>query len=192
MEEVPEENVYAPVMPDETLAPVQEKPGKTLPFEPSAELEPDTLAFDMDQLDKAIEHGKDETEVTRKTEPDLKPAVDSGADSALKTSGERRDAPSSKAPLIEWHEEGQKRTLIFAGPKPDIPNWVKEEGLDLKIAVLFAVTPEGHTTSVSVGESSGYPDVDSAVLEVVRKMRFKPAKVSENVTGTIRYIISTK
>ena len=190
-EEIPQENIYAPPAPDETLAPVQEKPGTTLPFKPSAELK-SASALDMDQLDQAIEHVRDDTEKTRVTESGVKPVSDSGGDRAAGPSVAGTDIPSAETPLIEWDEEGRKRTLIDAGPKVKIPDWVKEEGLDLQIAVTFAVTPQGHTTSVAVGKSSGYPDVDSAVLEVVRKMKFNPAKVSENVTGTIKYIISTK
>ena len=188
-EDITEENIYAPVDPEETLAPVQEKPEK-LPLEPSVELEPD-MAFDMDQLDEAIEHGKDDTRIPLETGPDTDPGLVSGIDASAKPSGKRKDVVSTESPLIEWEKDGRKRTLIFSGPKPDL-SWVKEEGIGRQIAVSFAVTPGGYTTSVAVEESSGYPDVDAAVLETVRKMRFNPVSGSENVTGTIRYIISTK
>jgi TonB family protein len=191
-EDIPEENIYAPVDPEGTFAPVQEKPEKKLPFKPSAELEPDTLAFDMDQLDEAIEHVKDDSRIPLKTGSDTDTGSASGTNTSAKPAVERKDVISTESPLIEWDEDGKKRALIFSGPKPDIPTWVKKEGLDLQIAVSFAVTPEGYTTSVAVGESSGYPDVDATVLNTVRKMRFNPVSGSENVTGTIRYIISTK
>ncbi|HEB29917.1 MAG TPA: TonB family protein [Spirochaetes bacterium] len=191
-EDIPEENIYAPVDPEETLAPVQEKPEKKLLFEPLAELEPDTLAFDMDQLDEAIEYGKDDSRIPQKTEPYTDPGSVSGTNTSAKPAGERNDVLSIESSLIEWDKDGRKRVQIFPGPKSDIPLWVKKEGLDLQIAVSFAVTPGGYTTSVTVEESSGYPDVDAAVLETVRKMSFNPVSGSENVTGTIRYIISTK
>ena len=192
-EDIPEENIPAPVDPEETLAPVQEKPEKKLPFEPSVELE-SALAFDIDSLVEVIEHGKDDSPIPLETGPDTDPGLVSGTDVSAKpsVSGERKDVLSTESSPIEWDKDGRKRVQIFPGPKSDIPLWVKKEGLDLQIAVSFAVTPGGYTTSVTVEESSGYPDVDAAVLETVRKMSFNPVSGSENVTGTIRYIISTK
>ena len=188
-EEMLREELLAPAARDEVLMPVQqkpvreeeeEKPEKVLPFEPSSRIEPGPLAFDLDRLDEAIQKGK-ETPAT---------IIEKG--SAVEPGSTETDISSSETPLIVWDNASGARSLIYKGPPPDIPTWVKEEGLDLKVAVTFAVTPEGLTTSVKIEESSGYSDVDTSVLEAVRKMKFNPAADSKIVTGTIRYIISPR
>lgn len=188
-EELLREELLAPTDRDEILMPVQqkpvreeeeEKPEKVLPFEPSSEIEPGPLAFDLDRLDEAIQKGKE----TPATADEKGTAVEPGLTET--------DISSSETPLIVWDDASGERALIYKGPPPDIPTWVKEEGLDLKVAVTFAVTPEGLTTSVEIEESSGYSDVDTSVLEAVRKMKFNPAADSKIVTGTIRYIISPR
>ncbi|MCK4803698.1 MAG: energy transducer TonB [Spirochaetes bacterium] len=188
-EEMLREELLAPADRDEVLMPVQqkpvreeeeEKPEKVLPFEPSSEIEPGPLAFDLDRLDEAIQKGKET------------PATADEKGSAVEQGLTETDISSSETPLIVWDDASGDRTLIYKGPPPDIPTWVKEEGLDLKMAVTFAVTPEGLTTSVEIEESSGYSDVDTSVLEAVRKMKFNPVADSKIVTGTIRYIISPR
>ncbi len=188
-EELLREELLAPTDRDEVLMPVQqkpvreeeeEKPEKVLPFEPSSRIEPGPLAFDLDRLDEAIQKGKET------------PATADEKGSAVEPGLTETDISSSETPLIVWDDAAGERALIYKGPLPDIPTWVKEEGLDLKMAVTFAVTPEGLTISVEIEESSGYSDVDTSVLEAVRKMKFNPAADSKIVTGTIRYIISPR
>lgn len=188
-EEMLREELHAPVARDEVLMPVQqkpvreeaeEKPDKVLPFEPLSEIEPAPLAFDLDQLDEAIQKGKET------------PAAAGEKGSAGEPGLTETETSVTETPRIVWDDTSGERALIFKGPPPDIPTWVKEEGLDLKVAVSFAVTPEGLTTSVEIEESSGYSDVDTSVLEAVRRMKFNPDAGSKIVTGTIRYIISPR
>ena len=188
-EEMLREELLAPTARDEVLMPVQqkpvreeeeEKPEKVLPLEPSSEIELGPLAVDLDRLDEAIQKGKE----TPGTADEKGSAVEPGLTET--------DISSSETPLIVWDDASGERVRIYKGPLPDIPIWVKEEGLDLKMAVTFAVTPEGLTTSVEIEESSGYSDVDTSVLEAVRKMKFNPVADSKIVTGTIRYIISPR
>lgn len=190
-EEMLREELLAPVARDEVLMPVQqkpvreeaeEKPDKVLPVEPLSEIESAPLAFDLDfdQLDEAIQKGKET------------PAAADEKGSAGEPGLTETETSVTETPRIVWDDASGKRVLIFKGLPPDIPTWVKEEGLDLKVAVSFAVTPEGLTTSVEIEESSGYSDVDTSVLEAVRRMKFNPDTGSKIVNGTIRYIISPR
>ncbi len=177
------EEAPAPIEEEGIIPPItgrtyQEEEKTSLPFEPSSEIESESLAFDINRLDRAIEKSQ-ETTVTSE-------------ERKIADAGGKEDIPVSKAPLIEWDDASRTRTLTYVGPPPAIPSWVKKEGLDLKVAVFFAVTPEGHTTSIKIRLSSGYSDVDTAVLDAVRKMKFNPDPKSRKVTGTITYIISPK
>jgi TonB family protein len=144
------------------------------------------LHFDVARLDDTLvtEKGRSYEQPTRGTSGSVRPGADTGQ------AGSKAAAPG--APVITWEEEGQKRVLLSPVKRPDIPSWVKEEGLDLRVVVSFAVTPEGHTTSLKVERSSGYSDVDASVLETVRKLIFNPVTEDRNVLGRIDYVIRTK
>ena len=154
----------------------EEEKDASIPFQPSSEITGETLAFDLDQLDRAIEKGRETPESAEE----------------VKTAEENKEIISPETPLIVWDDASSKRILKFSGPQPEIPYWVKREGLGLKVGISFAVTPEGHTTSVEIRISSGYSDVDTAILDAVRKIKFNPDPGSKIVTGTITYIIRPK
>jgi TonB family protein len=184
--EIIEEEIPAPVEEESVMPPIkgrafQEEKTPDVPFTPESEVESESLAFDIEHLDKAL--GKGEERPVQ---------AGPGTGKTERTQPATSRTPSSRAPMIEWDNVASARTLTYAGPSPAIPSWVKKEGLDLKLSVSFAVTPEGHTTSVRIRTSSGYTDVDTAVLDTVRKMKFNPDPRSGPVTGTITYIISPK
>ncbi len=143
----------------------------------SAEEEEKPLLFDMERLDEVIEKSQ-QLDLKEKSEP---------AEPVLESHVAAKDSP-----LITWDSVGEERVLLSSGALPDIPSWVKEEGLDLKVVVSFAVTPEGHTTRLEIELSSGYSDVDTAILDTVRKLKFNPVSSKENVSGRINYVIQTK
>jgi TonB family protein len=140
--------------------------------------EDEQLAFNMESLDKALEEGGE---------------GDTGGPVTDTTTGGRTSKRrGTGAPNITWEKGSQGRQLLSPGEKPRIPEWVKREGLDLKVEISFSVTPDGHTTSLMVNRSSGYPDVDASVIESVRKLRFNPIDEERGVArGKISYIIST-
>jgi TonB family protein len=144
------------------------------------------LHFDVARLDDTLvtEKGRSYEQPDSGTSGAARPGAETGQ------AGSKAAAPG--APVITWEEEGQKRVLLSPVKRPDIPSWVKEEGLDLRVGVSFAVTPEGHTTSLKVVRSSGYSDVDASVLETVRKLIFNPVTEDRNVLGRIDYVIRTK
>jgi TonB family protein len=92
--------------------------------------------------------------------------------------------------VIEWEDNANRNPL--AQYKPDIPGWVSQQGLRLRVKVSFLLTPDGFLTSLRIKESSGYTDVDSAILEALRKWRFPPVSGTKNVYGEITYYIGLK
>ncbi len=154
----------------------EEKKEDSVPFQSKSEIARESLALDVDKLDEAL----GESQSVSNGGAARGPVSDTG------------EVGAANAPLIVWDDTSQKRSLTYKGPSPDIPLWVKKEGLDLKAAISFAVTAEGHTTSVKIRQSSGYSDVDSAILDAVRKMKFNPLPGGSLVTGTITYIISPR
>ncbi|HUT65139.1 MAG TPA: TonB family protein [Spirochaetota bacterium] len=136
--------------------------------------------FNLSRLDDALVTDSDKTPQT---------SAEGSAASTVPTEGV---AVSKGGPVITWEEEGEERSLLSPIKNPEIPSWVNKEGLNLDIVVSFAVTPEGHTSSIKVERSTGYPDVDASVLDTVRKLKFNPVSGDRTVRGRINYMIRTK
>jgi TonB family protein len=152
---------------------------ETGPVFPSQDAEGEQeLALDMDKLDRTLEESRAGTA--------------GGAVDAETAGGKPVPGRAAGSPSIVWDDASQGRMLLSSGGVPKIPEWVKREGLDLKVEVAFSVTPDGHTTSLGVRLSSGYPDVDAAVLESVRKLRFNPVQDDRYAKGRISYLISAE
>jgi TonB family protein len=165
-----------PRIPSRSYEEEESKNDQDLPFQSQSETQEETLAFKMDRLDQAIDGVEKTGTVSEEVEKEQK----------------IKKAPPAEELVIVWDDASSERMLTYAGPDPKIPSWVQKEGLTLKSAISFAVTPEGHTTSVHIRISSGYSDVDTALLNAVRKMKFNPEPGNKRVTGTITYIISPK
>jgi TonB family protein len=89
---------------------------------------------------------------------------------------------------ILWDDPSQGREPTYT-PRPQIPAWVSEQGLSLQVVVSFELAPQGVLRDVKVEQSSGYSDVDAAVLEALRRWKFRPVSSSRTVTGRIPYTI---
>ncbi len=164
---------------------------------PPVEEEEKPLAFDFDRLDRAIEEARSEPpELEDEEEPEAEETAEvieeSETGEAITERSTKPPARRSDAPVIVWEDEREGRTLLSKAGVPRIPSWVKEEGLSLRVDVVFNVTPGGHTALVKVVRSSGYTDVDTAVMEEVRRLRFNPIKEDITVRGMISYIISAR
>ncbi len=94
-------------------------------------------------------------------------------------------------PNIQWEEPSQRRIPISM-PFPRVPKWVERQGLTLKVTVSFELLPEGIVRSLKIIDSSGYSDVDSAVVEALRHWRFEAISGTKVVRGKITYIIKPK
>ena len=218
-EPVPPEHLSDIKPPPVTPPPVKlpemaERADKSLPFAPETKVAESPSSVDLSKLDEALAKTKPgtpavsspaggssasaEAQGNSKTPPQSgreggKPATGQTprGQGAVPGTGGAGAAPSG-SPLITWASAGQQRKLLSPAPPPDIPQWVKREGIDLKVIVTFDVTPEGQTTGVFTAQSSGYPDVDAAVLDSVRKMKFNPAPGAGISRGTVNYIIRTR
>jgi protein TonB len=89
---------------------------------------------------------------------------------------------------ILWEDPAQGRETTFT-PRPVIPKWVSDAGLRLTVEVNFVLTPQGVLSSVRIQKSSGYSDVDSSVLEALRRWKFKPVAGRTSVKGRVGYLI---
>lgn len=90
--------------------------------------------------------------------------------------------------VILWDDPSQGREPTYT-PRPQIPAWVSDQGLRLQVVVSFELTPQGVLRNVKVDQGSGYSDVDSAVLEALRRWKFRPVSSSRTVTGRLPYTI---
>ena len=158
-----------------------EEEEKAIPFKPGVEIEEEPLAFNMEELKQ--EGGTKSAGVNVKVQ-----TPESGYSKGFKseyTEG-TEDIENSK---VIWERPGIKRKVISYGPKPDIPEWVKKEGLKLEITLLFNVDPEGHVLGFKVLESSGYTEIDALMMESVRRIVFEPIPVDRIDRARITYII---
>lgn len=96
--------------------------------------------------------------------------------------------PDQSGFVIEWEDPTAGREAVSM-VLPEIPQWVSEKGLRLKVVVTFVLTPQGILSSVHLEETSGYSDVDTAVLVAVRKWKFKAVNSNRQVRGRLPYKI---
>jgi TonB family protein len=66
---------------------------------------------------------------------------------------------------------------------------VSEQGLRLQVGISFDLGPSGYLSNVSVLRSSGYPEVDNAVVTALRSWRFSVSPGAGNVRGEVTYRI---
>jgi TonB family protein len=160
--------------PDKTPLPTPVPSLTPTPYDPA--LEEDSLA----QLDKLLDGESSD-------------GTDSGKDTEKDSTTTKRDDSSTGeggGPIIVWEDNRDRNPVDM--PDPVIPDWVSRQGLRLKVKVSFLLTPDGIITSLHVIESSGYPDVDSRIVEALRKWRFPSVSGTKNVYGEITYFIGLK
>ena len=176
------EKAQVPVIPQGIKK--KKKEEKPLPFKPGVEVEQSPLAFNIGELENK-ETGNIKSNVENvKTEGETK-EISEGNKALV-------EQPIKSNSLIKWEEGAQERKVISMGPRPSLPRWVNKEGLRLKVTLMFKVTPDGYTTDVKVFQSSGYSDVDAAVMESVRKILFESVQGDRSDIGKITYIIKPK
>jgi TonB family protein len=81
---------------------------------------------------------------------------------------------------------------LLASPQPLVPSWVSKQGLSLTVLVSFTLTRDGLLRDVNIEGSSGYNEVDAAVLEAVRMWRFNASPSSPDIHGLIPYAIRAR
>ncbi len=137
------------------------------------------------ELDSALQERREET-------PAGEPEAGGDQSGGESGSGQIREAPDEAAGdgfLIQWEDPSQGREATRR-ELPSLPLWVSQEGLRLKTTVGFVLTPQGTLDDVKTEISSGYPDVDTAVVEALRRWKFKPVASTRSVRGRVTYRIS--
>ena len=89
---------------------------------------------------------------------------------------------------IEWQNPSEGRQVLQSG-QPSIPGWVSEQGLRLQVAVSFVLKPSGYLSDIRIARSSGYSDVDTAVVSALRRFRFTASPGAPDVRGEVTYRI---
>ncbi len=88
---------------------------------------------------------------------------------------------------ITWEDPAQGRKPVST-PPPELPPQAKQ-GQRLQVVVEFTLTPGGFITLVNRIRSSGYTEVDNAVINAVRRWKFEPVRANRNVQGRVTFTI---
>ncbi len=145
----------------------------------------DRLDLIPDKLDRAL--AERQVDDSNSSEPTAE--IPTGESRPVDGESARQSAdPDESGFVIEWEDPAAGREAVTM-VLPRIPQWVSEQGLQLKVVVAFVLTPQGILSAVELEKSSGYSDVDSAVLEAVRKWKFKAVRSNRLVRGRLPYRI---
>jgi TonB family protein len=159
-------------------APAQQVPGpRALEVKPEAQPE-GSPQLDLGRLDSSL------------ARPAGEPGGSSGGSSSQPGgAGQSRPAqPGREGVEIEWNNPSFGRDPTQT-PRPVLPDWVSRQGDRLTVVVSFELTPQGLLQDLKVEQGSGFPDVDNAVLDALRRWKFLPTTAADYVKGRIQYTI---
>jgi protein TonB len=80
------------------------------------------------------------------------------------------------AQLAEQRTEASFDAAYLNNPAPAYPLISRRQGESGKVLLLVQVTPHGTAAQVEIKQSCGFPRLDEAALEAVRKWHFVPAR----------------
>ena len=101
------------------------------------------------------------------------PALTPQATAAVAASDLRADLRA------ELRSEASFDAAYLNNPAPAYPLTSRRQGESGKVLLLVQVTPHGTAAQVEIKQSCGFPRLDEAALEAVRKWRFVPARLGE-------------
>ncbi|MBN1525450.1 MAG: energy transducer TonB [Spirochaetales bacterium] len=139
---------------------------------------------------------------TEETKPDsnLEEGSLSRLDEMLKnrdTSGGNNssdDSASSPNPASSssssWEDNASRQPISRV--EPDIPRWVSEQGLRLRVELSVQLDASGFVRVTGIKKSCGYPDVDSAVRTAVNRWKYTRVSGTATIRGTIVYVITPR
>jgi protein TonB len=83
----------------------------------------------------------------------------------------------------------------LSNPKPDYPAEARRQRQEGVVLVSVEVDGDGRPSDVTLGRSSGFPLLDEAAVQAVRRWRFEPARaaglpVSSRVEVPVRFSLS--
>ncbi len=94
---------------------------------------------------------------------------------------------------VVWSQPDASRgRTLLSTVSPKVPSWVSAQGLTLSVTVAFTLLSDGVIGGVVLEQSSGYADVDAAVLDAIRRWRFSASASTASVKGVIPYVIKTR
>ena len=104
-------------------------------------------------------------------------------------------APAGAASRGATGGPGNSRASYLSNPKPDYPEEARQQHQQGVVLVNIVVGADGRASEVTLGRSSGFPLLDQAALQAVRRWRFDPARaaglpVSSPVQVPIRFSLS--
>ena len=112
-------------------------------------------------------------------EPAATPAAEANAPSEPQTAPPRVAAPpdrpgppSPPAPLVPPRADAAH----LNNPAPDYPSVSRRIGEEGEVLLDVHILPDGSVGEIRLRESSGFPRLDQAALEVVRRWRYVPAR----------------
>ena len=161
--------------------PAQEVPAPRQSVRPQEEQDQPPV-LDLSRLDSSL------------TQTDTSTGTESGSREGGPTSQPATGAESTAAQegregiVILWDDPSQGREPTDT-PRPQIPAWVSKQGLRLRVVVSFVLTPQVVLRDVTVEQSSGYSEVDTAVSEALRLWKFPAVFSTRAVKGRVPYKI---
>ena len=93
-------------------------------------------------------------------------------------------APASTEPNDRTQEDGSpglsvaSRPDYLDNPTPDYPMLARRRGQEGTVIVRVDVDEKGKPTQVTLQKSSGFPLLDNAAVQAVKRWKFKPAKAA--------------
>ena len=171
----------------EIISPV-ENPEQTIPGQnPEVEPEEDT---EEEFIDKTADETAEEPEqsaldITNLSELDK--ILENRPDN---TSIQPENEPGNSDITLTW-EDAQSREAVYL-TNPVLPEWISTQGLSLRVVVSFILVPQGFLINITLKESCGYTEVDTAVINAIRNWRFRAVNSTVNVRGSVTYYIRTQ
>ena len=181
----PEQEAYqSPPAPTQTSR--EPVPAQEVPAPSQSELRPSEESEQPSVLDL----GRLDSSLTQSDDAGTRSGTQEGGPVAQPTTGAQSTSAQEgrEGIVILWDDPSQGREPTYT-PRPQIPAWVSEQGLRLQVVISFELTPQGVLRNVKVDQGSGYSDVDAAVLEALRRWKFRPVSSTRTVTGRVPYAI---
>ncbi len=83
------------------------------------------------------------------------------------------------APGRGHNKQAGKDRKLLRNPLPAIPGWLAKTGQNVRLVVSYTIVPDGSVESVKILTSSGYPDLDSLVVNKLEKWKYEEGNKSE-------------
>lgn len=104
-------------------------------------------------------------------------AASPGAAGGMPSSaGAARPATAGDAGAAPRAEPDSELPSYLAAAAPVYPAWSRDHGEQGRVLVRVTVAADGTVEAVAVVQGSGYPQLDRAALDSVRRWRFRPAR----------------